>query len=502
MRNRRNGIRSRKEQKISKILGILLILMVLIIIIIIAVQSVNQKSTEKRIASIIETLNNLGAQSSAENTNITNTANESDNSASITPDTNTASGNTNPTNALIDSSNITNVDSNTDANTNSNIPNVTPENNPFGNTISNTIPNTATNETPTTPSKNTTFTMAVTGDIMCHNTMYEDAYKKSSEEYDFTYMFEDVKLHLQTADITVGNLETVFAGSKAKYSSYPKFNTPEILAKNLKKVGFDVLSTANNHCMDQGYSGLVSTLNNLDEVDVAHTGTYRSKKEQQNVLIKNVKGLKIAFLSFTVDTNGISIPKNKSFSVNLADEKTILSQLKLAKAKKPDLICVSMHWGTEYQTKPDDKQKKLANLLFKNGADIILGNHPHVAQPMEKRKIKQADGSTKDGFVIYSLGNFMADQNKPNTRSSAILNLQITKNNENGKITIDKASYIPTYIYKKPTGKTKRFKILDIKNTIAAYKAKADRSIGKATYDTLVNELKNVEKLIGKEISK
>lgn len=466
MRNRRKGIRTRKEKKLSKALEIILATLITIFILIIIVQQVKQNSTEKSIADIMNTLNNIGSQTTT-NENFTE--------------------NNNTSNNIENESNITT--------------NTTPENTTIPNITSNDISNTTTNET-TTQEKNTTFTMAITGDIMCHNTMYEDAYKKSKKAYDFTYMFEDVKLHLQTADITVGNLETTFAGAKQGYSSYPTFNTPEILAKNLKKLGFDVLSTANNHCMDKGYSGLVSTLNHLDDVDLSHTGTYRNKKEQQNILIKNVKGVKIAFLSFTYGTNGIAIPKDKSFCVNLDDKKTILSQLKLAKQKNPDLICVSMHWGTEYETKPNNKQKELADLLFKNGTDIILGNHPHVAQSMEKRKIKQADGSTKDGFVIYSLGNFMADQNKPYTRSSAILNLQITKNNETGKISIDKASYIPTYIYRKPTGKTKRFKILDIKNTIAAYDADADKSIGKATYDTLKTELKNIQKLIGKEISK
>lgn len=348
--------------------------------------------------------------------------------------------------------------------------------------------------------KDITFTMAVTGDIMCHNTMYMDAYNSSTKTYDFSYMFDDVKYYLQTADITVGNLETTFAGSKVGYSGYPTFNTPEILATNLKKVGFDVVSTANNHCMDKGYSGLVSTLKYLDEADLSHTGTYSSKEDQQEILIKNVKGVKIAFLSFTYGTNGIPVPSDKSYAVNLIDEDLILEQLKLAKAEDPDLICVCMHWGTEYQTTPNSTQTKLADLLFKNGADIILGNHPHVIQKMEKKTIKLEDGSTKDGFVVYSLGNFMANQKKQYTCDSAILNLTITKNAKTGKISIDKAEYTPTYIYNSKSGSTKKFKILDIENTIAAYDAGVDTSISKTTYNTLTTELKNVKKLLGDEI--
>ena len=107
-----------------------------------------------------------------------------------------------------------------------------------------------------------------------------------------------------------------------------------------------------------------------------------------------------------------------------------------------------MHWGIEYQTSSNKEQKNLADFLFENGVDLILGNHSHVPQEIEKRTIKLEDGSTKDGFVIYSLGNFMANQNKKYTQDSAILKLQITKHKDNGKISIDKVNYAPTYMYK------------------------------------------------------
>ena len=345
-----------------------------------------------------------------------------------------------------------------------------------------------------------TFSMAVTGDIMCHNTIYMDAYNSSKKEYDFSYIFEDVKYHIQTADIAIGNLETTFAGSKVGYSSYPTFNTPEILAKNLKKAGFDVVSTANNHSLDKGYNGLVSTIKHLDETDLSHTGTYASKEDSEKVLIKNVKGVKVAFLSFTYGTNGIPVPNGKEYCINLNDKKTITKQLNLAKEQEPDLICVSMHWGNEYQTKQNSTQESLANFLFENGADIILGNHSHVPQPMEKRTIKLEDGTEKEGFVIYSLGNFLADQGYKYTRDSAILNLEITKSGETGKISIDKATYTPIYIYKNRSKSKQKFRLLDIEKTIEAYDAKYDTSIGKTMYNTLKTELKSIKNIIGKEI--
>lgn len=345
-----------------------------------------------------------------------------------------------------------------------------------------------------------TFTMAVTGDIMCHNTMYQDAYNSSTKSYDFSYFFEDVKQHIQTADIAVGNLETTFAGSKVGYSGYPTFNTPEILAKNLKQAGFDVVSTANNHCMDKGYKGIASTIDFLDEADLAHTGTFKSKEDQEKILIKNVKGVSVAFLSFTYGTNGIAIPKDKSYAVNLIDKDLMKSQIDLAKKQNPDVICVSMHWGIEYQTTSNKEQKNLADFLFENGVDVILGNHSHVPQEMEKRTIKLEDGSTKDGFVIYSLGNFMANQTKKYTQDSAILKLQITKHKDNGKISIDKVNYTPTYMYKDTSKNTKKFKILDIDKELKIYESKAEGAISKSLYNTLVTEKKNIQKIIGDEI--
>lgn len=348
----------------------------------------------------------------------------------------------------------------------------------------------------------TTINMAFTGDIMCHNTMFKDAYNSGTNEYDFSYFFDDIKYHLQTADITVGNLETTFAGSGVGYSGYPTFNTPETLAKALKNVGFDVVSTANNHCLDKGYKGIESTIDYLDEADIAHTGTFKSKEAQDTVLVKDVKGVKIAFLSFTYGTNGIKIPSGKEYCVNLNDEETILSQLELAKNTNADLICVCMHWGVEYQTKPNKEQQNLAEFMIKNGADFIIGNHPHVPQSMELKTVTLDDGTEKEAFVIYSLGNFMADQNKAYTRDSLILNLKYTKNGETGKMSFNSATYTPTYVYKNTAVSNKKFRILDMAESIEKYKSGYDTSIGQAMYNTLNTEIENVRKIVGDEINK
>ena len=336
--------------------------------------------------------------------------------------------------------------------------------------------------------------MTVIGDIMCHNSQYKDAYDGST--YDFSYVFDDIKDYISSADIAVGNLETTFAGKERGYSNYPRFNSPEQLAYNLKDMGIDVLCTANNHSMDTNYSGVVSTLDFLDDAGISHMGTSRTAEEQNQILVKDVNGIKIAFLAFTYGTNGIPVPSANSYCVNLIDKDLILKQLELAKAQEPDLICVNMHWGLEYQNVQNSDQEDWADFLFENGVDVILGSHPHVLQPMEKRTVTLEDGTTKDCFVIYSLGNFISGQTKKNTRTSIILNINFTKDGETGKTTIGDVSYVPIYMYKSSSGSTKRYKLLDITSSIAEYENGSDTSIGQSTYSTLKSELTRVNKMM------
>ena len=293
------------------------------------------------------------------------------------------------------------------------------------------------------PIEDSHIKISVLGDIMCHNTQFADAYDNSTKTYDFSYVFEDVQEVTSDSDILMGNLETTFAGEEKGYSNYPNFNTPEQLAYDLKEMGVDILTTANNHCMDTGYAGVESTLNYLDDAKIEHTGTNRSKEEQNKILVKEINGVKIAFLSFTYGTNGIAIPSDKSYAVNIMDEDFVLSQIELAKKENPDLIFASVHWGIEYQNVQNKDQEKWADFLIANGVSVIFGSHPHVLQPMEYREVQSENGETRVGFVIYSLGNFMSGQTQKNTRTSIILNLNITKKGDTSEIFVDDVSYIP-----------------------------------------------------------
>ena len=347
-------------------------------------------------------------------------------------------------------------------------------------------------ETPT----DVTFTLSAIGDIMCHNTQYNDAYNEDTNSYDFSYVFEDISLYTKTADICVGNLETTFAGEDVGYSSYPTFNTPDSLAYELKDIGVDVLSTAGNHALDKGFDGLSRTIDVLNDADIAHLGTYKTAEEQNKPLIKYVKGIKLAFVNFTYGTNGISIPSDKQFCVNLIDEDFIKTQIEIAKNESPDIIVACMHWGNEYKTSQNSSQEELADFLFQNGVDIILGTHPHVLEPMEKRTVTLEDGSTKDGFVIYSLGNFIADQNAEYTRNSIILNLDITKHVD-GSISIDNYEYVPIYMYKDTNKPKQKMKLIDINKTIYNYENYIDSSISEDFYNKLKEELSKIQSILG-----
>ena len=181
--------------------------------------------------------------------------------------------------------------------------------------------------------------------------------------------------------------------------------------------------------------------------------------------------------------------------MNIIDKNIIKSDIEKAKSENAEIIIASIHWGTEYDSVPNDTQNELADFLFQNGVNVILGTHPHVLQKMEKRTVTLEDGSTKDGFVIYSLGNFISDSSSNNAKSSIILDLQITKHTDN-TITIDNVNYIPIYMYKDSSVKTKKIKLLDIQKTLSLYDQGIDTSIGKNMYTTLKTTFNTISKTL------
>jgi len=200
-------------------------------------------------------------------------------------------------------------------------------------------------------------------------------------------------------------------------------------------------------------------------------------------------------LSYAYGTNGIPIPEGKEYSINLIDKDLMLKDIQNAKAQNPDGVVCFMHWGTEYSPADTKEQDGLTDFLFKNGVDIILGNHPHVIEPMKKMDVTTNDGEQKVCFVIYCLGNFMSDQRVEERITSAIVNIPITKK-EDGKIEIGDVTNIPIYTQNNYNGISNHFIIRDVNKDIAAYE-NGDTSISANLYQRLVNARNLVEKRLG-----
>lgn len=266
-----------------------------------------------------------------------------------------------------------------------------------------------------------TAKLAVVGDIMVHDYQYNEAYDPATGQYDFMHNFQDVKKYFAGNDLVIGNLELTFGGSDRPYASFPCFNTPDSFLNVVQDAGFNLLTTANNHCMDTGQAGLVRTLDKLDEADIQHFGTYRSQEERDIILYRDVNGIRFAFLSYTYGTNGIPVPQD--YLVNLIDSDTMVSDIKEAR-QNADVVVVMPHMGNEYETYPRDIFVEWADLMFEAGADIILASHPHVLQKMEYRTLDHGDGA-HDGFIIYSLGNFISSQTTPPRNASIVLHLTV-----------------------------------------------------------------------------
>jgi poly-gamma-glutamate synthesis protein (capsule biosynthesis protein) len=311
------------------------------------------------------------------------------------------------------------------------------------------------------------ITLAAVGDIIFHMSQINSGYDEQTETFDFDRFFEYVKPVIESADIAVANFEGTTGGSKESYKAYPRFNIPDETLDAVKYAGFDILSTANNHTLDTYKEGLIRTLDEIEERGMLSVGTYREKPESR-VLYVEEKGIKIAFLSYTYSCNGMEATmttEDLDAMVNMVNENQVLNDktkaskiledIEEAKTEGADVITAIMHWGNEYQKDPSVAQRELADLMFINGVDIILGSHPHVIQDS---KTLEYDGEKK--FVIYSMGNFISNQRQESldseypsldnfyTEDGIIIKIEIEKDFETGVTTIGEIEFVPTWVYR------------------------------------------------------
>ena len=243
------------------------------------------------------------------------------------------------------------------------------------------------------------------GDALIHWGVYNDA-KKNDGSYDFKPMLEAIKPISSKYDIAYYNQETILGGASLGYSSYPMFNSPQEVGDAFIDAGFNMVSLATNHTMDKREQGVLNSVAYWKEHgDVVTSGQWSSEEEREASIAKvyEVNHIKYAFISYTIWNNGLPTPAGKSYLNNeYSDEKAAAD---IAKVRdQVDFVIVAMHWGTEYSFRVDNKQEEIANTLSNLGVDLIIGAHPHVIQTVESIN----DGKT---FVVYSLGNFISDQN-------------------------------------------------------------------------------------------
>jgi AmmeMemoRadiSam system protein B len=270
--------------------------------------------------------------------------------------------------------------------------------------------------------KTTEAVIAVAGDIMLHEEQIKAAHDPATSEYDFAGAFERIAPEIASADFAAANLETVFAGEEIGYGprelteGVPRFNAPDSLADALEDAGFDLLTTANNHCLDHGEAGLLRTIKTLDAAGLAHAGTFAAPQSRKP-FIRDINGIRVAFAAFTQNTNGIPLPQDKPWLVSGLGEADIMATLSAAKAENPDFIIALPHMGAEYEKEPRPEYVALAELMLDCGANAVLASHPHVEQPYK----------TDGGFVAYSLGNLISSQTGPAQDEGVIVKLHLTK---------------------------------------------------------------------------
>ena len=328
------------------------------------------------------------------------------------------------------------------------------------------------------PEPDRKVTLAAVGDIMFYDTQLMDAMQEDLS-YSFDECFLAISAYTNSANLTVGNLELNMTG-KEPYTGKPYWNAPESLATKLSEIGFDVMLTANTYSITNGINGLVNTAKFLNAAGIDNVGTHISDPDETagaGAIVREINGIKIAFIGFTKGVDGMKLPANNEYAVDLLysdytgtyskiDTSSILDRIDDAKALKPDLIVAMCHWGGEFDLEPTDSQKDIADLMFENGVDVILGSHSHIVGPMGYVDVETVDGEKKTCFIAYSLGNFISDMDKDYSMESVILNLEFTKSGETGKTTVSNANYTPLYILDAGEGADVRFEILPIREAI------------------------------------
>ena len=342
--------------------------------------------------------------------------------------------------------------------------------------------------------------ISAVGDIMVHESQWLSQ-QVGPDTYDFTENFAQVKEIFTSDDLSIANLETTINEDKA-IATYPRFNSPDALLDALDDAGFDLIGTANNHSMDTGMDGILSTIAELEERNLPYFGTHRNP-DADKYLIKQIKGMTIGFAAFsTAYVHGDSVVINNIESAGMekhvnymdltsADNAfhTLKPVIEAMKEDGAEFIVLSLHWGNEYEKSANAYQKTLAQMLIDEGVGLILGSHPHMVQEME---YLSSSKDTHEGLVIYSMGNFLSNQrneilNMTGTEDGVISRV-ILKRDQDQIIRIRTAQFIPTWVSRTEYGEYFRYEILPIdidpSSTAVRYSAE-EKSLTESLMNTI-----------------
>lgn len=316
------------------------------------------------------------------------------------------------------------------------------------------------------------ISVLMAGDGLLHGYVYRDA--QTNGTYDFSNQLEYVKELVKDYDIKYWNQETIFGGKERGYSGYPRFNSPSEFGDNMIDIGFNMVSLANNHSMDQNESGVLNSVAYWKTKNIVWNGQSDSEEERNAHIYGEQNNIKYAMLSYTMHTNGLPVPSSKPYLVNVFDKEKVKADIEAVR-DKVDILFVAMHWGEEYTHKPNANQRETAEYLASLGVDVIIGCHPHVIQPIEK---------INNTIVYYSLGNFISNQGDEMKRVGLLGTLDITKTVDKGETSINISNVGGNLHYTYYTTAHKNYKVVPFSNpNISKYVS---------NYKTLYEKYKNI----------
>ncbi|MFI7062158.1 CapA family protein [Kribbella sp. NPDC050124] len=280
------------------------------------------------------------------------------------------------------------------------------------------------------------ITLVATGDVLLHERLWTTAKRDGDNgAWDFAPVMAGVKPIVQDADVAIAHLETPLAPLGGPYHGYPLFQGPPQIAAALRQTGYDVCTTASNHSFDGGAAGVDRTLKTLERAGLRHAGVARTQDEAETPTIIDVRGVKLAVLSYTFGFNGLPYPDGDTWRAGKIDVPKIKAMAQKARDRGAEIVVVSCHWGTEYSSKLNDQQREVApQLLADSNIDLLLGHHAHVVQPMEN-----IDGK----WVAYGLGNLIAAHREPSTTKAEGLLVRFTFQRDGDRWTTAAAEYTP-----------------------------------------------------------